>query len=182
MTVEHFLQDCQTHRNLTAETCPADTRPAREKTYSMQHSYELPNDDEEVMYLFNASCSRAITSHCLLIGSKKRTKDSYFIRKRYKSVNKSETCSPCRTLQMQDTPVPRTKAAVRRRCSRLPKSFLLLVEYSNGLEGCCALQVLQAAEKLPSSCRTLEWTPRVPARRLLCYAGPPGCRTASFFL
>ena len=32
MTVEHFLQDCQTHQNLRAETWYADT-PVREKIY-----------------------------------------------------------------------------------------------------------------------------------------------------
>ena len=30
-----------------------------------------------------------------------------------------------------------------------------------------------------SSCRTLQWTLRFPARRLLCAAGPLGCRKAS---
>ena len=33
MTEEHFLQDCQNHQNLKAETWPADT-PVREKIYS----------------------------------------------------------------------------------------------------------------------------------------------------
>ena len=32
MTVEHFLQDCQNHQNLRAETRPADT-PLRGKIY-----------------------------------------------------------------------------------------------------------------------------------------------------
>ena len=32
MTIEHFLKDCQTHKNLRAETSPADT-PVREKIY-----------------------------------------------------------------------------------------------------------------------------------------------------
>ena len=41
MTVERFLQDCQTHQNLRAEPWPADT-PAREKIYgpveNLQHT------------------------------------------------------------------------------------------------------------------------------------------------
>ena len=48
MIVEHFLQDCQTHQNLRAETWPADT-PVREKIYGpmrtssvQQHTSELP--------------------------------------------------------------------------------------------------------------------------------------------
>ena len=32
LTLEHFLQDCQTHQILRAETWPADT-PVREKIY-----------------------------------------------------------------------------------------------------------------------------------------------------
>ena len=58
-TVEHFLQDCQTHRNQRAKTWPADT-PVREKIYgpveNLQHTAayvratEVPvwaNDEEE---------------------------------------------------------------------------------------------------------------------------------------
>ena len=48
MMVGHFLQDCQTHQNLIAETWPADT-PVREKIYGpvenlsiQQHKSELP--------------------------------------------------------------------------------------------------------------------------------------------
>ena len=41
MTVEHFLQDCQTHQNVRSETWPADT-PVREKIYgpveNLQHT------------------------------------------------------------------------------------------------------------------------------------------------
>ena len=53
MTVEHFLQDCQTHQKLRAETWPADT-PVREKIYDpvevssvLEHASKLPGNLSE---------------------------------------------------------------------------------------------------------------------------------------